>query len=212
MKPKDLIRQTLTKKIDPVLSDSGFTFSRSSLKFVRNQNEFKQEINTSLSRYNAEDSSAEFYFSFMVSSKIYSQWYFSEYQEKTTDKYIAGEMSWNLRGWKYPKPDVAHQENIEKDMRELLDDTLSVGLPFLEKYSDWENAAVRFIELNRFHEKACDFYLIAGKKEKAHRALGKALECWKKFPKRTFFVGEKEAIRLRFAKHFGEQINLEDYN
>lgn len=204
--------QTLAEKIAPILSELGFTFSKSSLKFVRNQNEFKQEINTSLRRYNAKDSSAEFYFSFSVSSKNYSKRYLLEYSEKPVNNSVAGEMYWNLRGWKYPRADAAHQENVEKDMRELLDDTLSVGLPFLEKYSDWENAAVRFIELNWFHEKACEFLLIAGKKEKAHWALKKALECWKKYPKRTFFVGEKEAIKLRFAKHFGEQISLESYN
>jgi hypothetical protein len=212
MKPKDLIRQTLAEKIKPVLSDLGFAFSKSSLKFVRSRNEFKQEINTHLNRYNAEAISAEFYFSFSVSSKKYSKWCLSEYGEKQANGYLAGEMYWNLRGWKHPRPDIAHQENVEKDMREFLDDTLSVGLPFLDRYSDWENAAARFIELNRFHEKACDFFLIVENKEKAYWSLVKALERWKKFPKRSFFVGEKEAIKLRFAKHFGEQINLEDYN
>jgi hypothetical protein len=212
MKPKDLIKQALIDKIEPVLSDLGFTFFKSSLKFVRSQNEFKQEINTHLNRYNAEDISAEFYFSFSVSSKKYSKWHLLEYGEKPVNDSVASEMYWNLRDWKYPRPNVAPQGNLEKDMRELLDDTLSVGLPFIEKYSDWKNAAVRFIELNHFHEKACDFYLIAGNKEKAYWALTKALECWKIFPKRTFFVGEKEAIKLRFAKHFGEQVNLENYN
>jgi hypothetical protein len=212
MKPKDLVRQTLAERIEPILSEFDFTFSKSSLKFVRNKGDFKQEINTHLNRYNAEDVSAEFYFSFAVYSKKYAKWHLLEYGEKIVNECVASEMYWNLRGWKHPRTDVAHIENLEKDMGELLEDTLSVGLPFLEKFSDWENAANRFVELRQFHEKACDFYLIAGNKEKAHWTLTEALKCWEKYPKRTFFVGEKEAIKLRFSKHFGERINLEDYN
>ncbi len=212
MKPKDLIRQTLAEKIEPVLSEFDFTFFKSSLKFVRKYGDFRQEINTHLDRHNREDFSVEFYFSFTVGSNIYSKWHLSEYGKKVNNDCLASEMYWNLRGWKYTKPDVAHIKNLEKEMRELLEDTLSVGLPFLEKYSDWENAANRFVKQKWLHEKACDFYLIVGNKEKAYWVLTEALKCWNQYPKRTFFGGEKEAIKLRFSKHFGEQINLENFN
>lgn len=197
MKPKDLIQKLLIEKIEMTLSNLGFVFSKSTLKFTRMKEEFKQEINTHLNRYNMQDISAEFYFSFSVSSKIYSKWYLSEYSEKPVNNSVAGEMYWNLRDWKHPRPNVAHRENVEREMGELLNDTLSIGLPFLEKYSDWENSALRLIEQNSSHYKACDFYLIAGNKEKAFWALEKALECWKKFPKRSFLLEKKK--QLSFA-------------
>lgn len=87
----------------------------------------------------------------------------------------------------------------------LLEDTLDLGLPFLEKYSNWENAAARLIEERWFHAKACDFCIIAGNLEKAHWCLERALEDWKRQPNRSFYLGEKEDIRLRYEKFFNEK-------
>lgn len=208
MKPKDLIRRTLQEKVEPALAELGFVFSQSSVGFKRICGDFKHEINTHLNRYNEEDIFAEFYFSFAVSSKNYSKWHLSEYGEKNANSCLASEMCWNLLDWKCPKLDLTKQENLPKVTKELLVDTLTIGLPFLEKYSNWEKAALRYVEKNTSHARACDFYLIAGNKEKAYWALKKALETWEKYPQRTFFIGEKEDIANRFFKYFGEQIEL----
>jgi hypothetical protein len=208
MKPRELITHSLQQIIEPILSDRGFAFSASSLKFSKVFGDFKQEIHTHLNRHNMEGISAEFWFSFAVSSSKYSKWHKAEYGDKPTNNYLASEMYWNIKGWKYPKPDLAISQNIEKDMAEILEDTLLTGLPFLEKYSNWANAAIRFTEENWFHDKACDFFLISGDKEKAYWCLQKAIECWKKFPKKSFFVGEKEGVLLRFEKHFGESVDV----
>lgn len=86
----------------------------------------------------------------------------------------------------------------------LLEDTLDFGLPFLDKYSDWENAAVRLVGARWFHAKACDFCIIVGNRKKAHWCLEKALEAWRLNPNRSFYRGEKEEIKFRFERFFSE--------
>lgn len=204
MKPKEAIREALREYVVPRLARLDFSFSDWSLDFKRKNGQFVQKINTHLERWNAEDVCAEFYFSFSVNSNFYVRWHQKEYGTRSANDFLASEMYWNLSGWKNPRPNVASKENAEREMLLLLKDTLELGLPFLERHSSWENAAVRFVENRWFHDKACDFYLIAGNPEMAHWCLEQALEDWKKQPNRSFFVGEKEGIKLRFQKYFGE--------
>ena len=209
MKPKDRIRNSLKEFVEPRLVRLGFAFRESSLTFVRKNGVFIQKIDSHLNRYNYEDFSARFYFSFSVRSNYYVKWHQKEFGEKPTNNSVAGEMYWNLKGWQHAEPDVALEENVEREMLQLLDDTLSVGLPFLEQHSDWENAAIRLVNARWFHAKACDFFKIAGDVEKAHWCLEKAIDDWDKQPNRSFFVGEKEEVKLRFEKFFGENPSIE---
>ncbi len=208
MKPRELIKECLKKEIEPALSELDFKFSKSGLKFQRKNVEFLQVITTHLNRYNRENLSAEFYFSFSVTSPKYSQWYLLEYNRKPSNNALAGEMYWNLEGWKHPRPDIASEKNRKKKMQLLLEDILSIGLPFLEKYSDWENAADLLLEKNWLHDKACDFYLIAGKRSKAQKALNKGLKYWEKQFHSNSFNCDVNEITLRLRKHFDENTKI----
>lgn len=204
MKPRDAIREALTKFVTPRLARLGFSFSSSSLGFKRIQGDFTQRIYSHLDRWNAEDISASFYFSFAIHSRKYVKWHLNEYGVKPVNDFVASEMYWNLHGWKHARPNAAHPERNEIEMLNLLEDTLDVGIPFLEKYSDWDAAARLLVSKRWFHAKASDFCLIAGNREAAHWCLREALTVWRQQPNRSFFVGEREDVYLRLAKHFQE--------
>ena len=207
MKPKDLIKKSLQEKIEPILLELGFIFSKSILKFSRKWNDFTHEINVSSSKWNAEDFIVQFHTSFGVSSKKYVQWYLDEYGEKPTNDSIASEVDWNLEGWDYPtynsqfksKFDITEETDRERVLEILLFNIINVGIPYLEKYSDWKVAAEKFVEENWFHSKACDFYLIDGNRAKAYESLkiGQKLS-------NNSFPNKPKAIKLRLKKHFDE--------
>src|SRR5690554_3152231 len=211
MKPKELIILNIEEFLLEPLTEKGFKFSKSSLTFKRVQNEFIQTIDFQLNRYNQEDICAEFWCSSLgVSSKFYTSWYKTQYGEEPVNNSLGGAADWNIKNWKFPVID-GRQENhyqiINPDhrfavMSLLKNNILELGLPFLENLSNWENAALKLIENDWFHSKACDFYLIANNKEKALWALKEGIECWQRKPKASF-PEEKEEIKLRLEKYFG---------
>ena len=207
MKPKELIIKSLQEKVSPVLSELGFIFSKSGLRFSRKWDDFTHWIQFSSNRYNEEDICVEFHTSFAVSSKFYAQWHLTEYGEKPVSDSVAGEMDWNLKGWTYPiyktafkaKFDIVKVDDRKKVLDILLSNIIHIGIPYLEKHSDWKVAADGLTEKNWLHSKACDFYLIAEDKAKAYESLktGQKLS-------NNFFSEEPEKIRVRLRKHFNE--------
>lgn len=86
-------------------------------------------------------------------------------------------------------------------MQNLKENIIQLGVPFLNKYSDWEDAAYRLVEKEIYHDKACDLFLIATNNEKAYWALQEGLECLEHKPLSSFT--NKEQVLLRLKKHFG---------
>jgi hypothetical protein len=131
----------------------------------------------------------------------------NEYGEKPVNDSIAGEADWNLKGWTYPKYktffrnrfDLTEEKDRERVLDVLLSNIINIGIPFLEKHSDWRVAAERLIGQNLLHSRACDFYLIAGDKTKAYECL----KIGQKLPN-DWLPDEPEAIKLRLKKHFNE--------
>jgi hypothetical protein len=207
MKPKELIKESLQETIAPELVKFNFTFSGSALKFSRKWSDFTHTINVISNRWNAEDVIVEFDTRFGISSKKFVKWYLQEYGEKPLNDGVAGEADWNLNGWTYPQYktffrnrfDLAEEKDRKRVLDILLSNIINIGIPFLEKHSDWEIEAKRLIEQRLLHSRACDFYLIAGDKAKAYQCLkdGQKLS-WNQLP------DEPEAIKLRLKKHFNE--------
>ncbi|WP_149205947.1 DUF4304 domain-containing protein [Flavobacterium johnsoniae] len=210
MKPKDLITLSIEKTLLEPLTQIGFTFSKSTLTFKRKVNEFIQTIHFQSNRYNQENVSVEFWPSFGVSSKKYSQWHENEFGESPLNDSVGGAMGWNINDWKLPMSNgksqlhfqIVNEKQRENVLTLLKNNILNIGIPFLDNLSNWESAAYKIVEADWFHHKACDFFLIAGNKEKALWALEEGIDCWERKPKASL-PQNKEKIHIRLSKYFG---------
>jgi Domain of unknown function (DUF4304) len=209
MKPRELITTNIERTLLEPLTHIGFTFSKSTLTFKRKVNDFVQTINFQLNKYNEENVCAEFWTSFGVSSKIYSKWHKNEFGEDPINESLGGAVDWNIKGWEFPIIDnkrELHFQIIDEKEREnvltvLKNNFLNIGVPYLERLSNWENSAYEIVESEWFHFKACDFFLIAGNRDKALWALEQGLDCWKRKPKASF-PDHKDKIEIRMKKYF----------
>mgnify|MGYP003574876961 CR=1 FL=1 len=209
MNPKDLITTSIEKTLLEPLTQTGFTFSKSTLTFKRKVDEFVQTIHFQPNRHNQENVSAEFWIFFGVSSKKYLKWHLNEFGENAINDNLGGAMDWNIRDWEFPVIngkkeshfEIINEKERENVLQKLKNNVLNIGVPFLDNLSNWENAAYKLIEEKWFHYKACDFFLIAGNKEKALRVLHQGIDYWDKNPKASF-PDDKEKIQIRLDKFF----------
>lgn len=211
MKPRELITTNIEMTLLEPLAQMGFTFSKSLLTFKRKINGFVQTIYFQLNRYNEADVCAEFWTSFGVSSKIYSKWHKDEFGEEPINDSLVGVMDWNINGWEFPiidKKRELHFQIIDENEREkvltvLKQNFLNIGIPYLDKLSNWENAAYALVENECSHYKACDFFLIAGNRDQALWALEQGLDYWERRPKASF-PEDSDKIKIRMKKYFGK--------
>jgi hypothetical protein len=209
MKPRELITTNIENTLLEPLTRIGFTFSKSSLSFKRKVNDFVQTINFQLNKHNEENVCTEFWASFGVSSKIYSKWHKNEFGEDPINESLGGAEDWNIKGWEFPiidnKRELHFQIVDEKERGNVLtvlkNNFLNIGVPYLERLSNWENSAYEIVESEWFHFKACDFFLIAGNRDKALWALEQGLDCWERKPKASF-PEHKDKIEIRMKKYF----------
>lgn len=211
MKTRELIITNIESTLLEPLAQIGFTFSKSTLTFKREVNDFVQVINFHLNRYNEENVCVEFWTSFGVSSKAYSKWYKNEFGENPANESVGGDIDWNIRDWEFPIIDnkrEPHFQIVDEKEREnvlaiLKNDVLKIGIPYLNRLSNWEAAAYELLEKEWFHFKACDFFLIAGNQDKALWALEQGLDYWERKPKASFSE-HKDKIEIRMKKYFGQ--------
>lgn len=211
MKPRELITTNIEMTLLEPLIQIGFAFSKSTLTFRRKTNGFVQTINFQLNRYNQEHVCAEFWTSFSVSSKLYLKWHKDEFGVEPIDNSLGGAMDWNIKDWEFPIIDnkrELHFQIIDENERDnvltvLKKNFLNVGIPYLDRLSDWENLANEIVESECFHYKACDFFLIAGNRDKALWALEQGLYCWERKPKASF-PEDRDKIKVRMKKYFGK--------
>jgi len=64
----------------------------------------------------------------------------------------------------------------------LKNNILNIGIPLLNHFSSWGNAAIDFISKNNEYHKASDFFQLAGNPEKSIWALKQGLHYWKRHP------------------------------
>lgn len=211
MKPRELITTNIEMILLEPLSQMGFKFSKSTLTFKRKINGFLQSIYFQLNRHNDAYVCAEFWTSFGVSSTRYSNWHQEEFGAEPIDDSLGGAMDWNIKGWEFPIIDnkrELHFQIIDVNKREkvlsvLKQNFLNIGIPYLDKLSNWENAAYALVENECSHYKACDFFLIAGNRDQALWALDQGLDCWERKPKASF-PEDRDKIKIRMKKYFGK--------
>lgn len=204
MKPKELIVANIEAFLLQPLTAAGFRFSPSQLTFKRTRNEFVQSIHFQSSRYNEEHFCVQFWSHCQVSSRAYATWHQARYGREPVNNIVDGVADWNISNWQFPvidgKQDKEHQlvdpTHRTTVMACLRDNLLALAIPWLEHRSNWENAALALVETQSSHARACDFYLMAGKQEKALWALNEGMAYWERNPNASY-PQEKEEIALR---------------
>lgn len=209
MKPKALIIAHIEAFLLEPLSAAGFKFSPSQLAFKRTRNEFVQAIHFQANRHNEEHVCVAFWSHYQVSSRSYTSWHKARYAHEPANNIVGDVADWNIRNWQFPvidgKEDKEHQlvdpSHRTTVMACLRDNLLELAIPWLDQRSNWENAALALVEAQGSHARACDFYLMAGKQEKALWALHEGIAYWERNPKASY-PQEKEEIALRMEHYF----------
>lgn len=209
MKPKALIIANIEEFLLEPLTAAGFKFSPSQLTFKRTQNEFIQTIHFQANRYNEEHVCVADWSHYQVASRYYASWHTARYSREPVNHIVGGVADWNIPNWQFPvidgKQDKEHQlvdpSHRATVMACLRDNLLALAIPWLDHRSNWENAALALVEAQDSHARACDFYLMAGKQEKALWALNEGIAYWERNPQASD-PQEKEEIALRMDKYF----------
>lgn len=174
MKPKELLSFYIEKHLVEELQHLGFRYSRSVPKFSRKVGDFECTFSFSLSKWNEEDL-CEFWTMWDVSAKEYAKWYEKQWEHKPTNHTVVGAAEWNIPGWTRDGSNHFTLTNSKKDeaeFQEFCRNVKQIAIPYYERIHNWHDAAERASkELIVCYDKVCDFYLLAGEKEKAKEIL-----------------------------------------
>jgi len=177
LKPGDRIRKLIEEFVQPGLMPLGFKLLTSELTFKRKIGNFTQEIYFAKNQRNFGNTIVCFWTILSVKSNYYVKWHEKTYGLKPMNEFVESWYdnhikNWNSEYWNSGQYDLTEFDNV-KLMNDLTKNILTIGIPLLDKVSDWENAADDLMERQRFGfiSKIFDFYILAGKKKKAIESL-----------------------------------------
>jgi hypothetical protein len=207
LKPGDRIRKLIEEFVKPELTQLGFKLLKSELTFKRKIGNFTQEIYFAKNQRNFGNTIVSFWTILSVKSNYYVKWHEKEYGIKPMNEFVQSWYdnhikSWNSNYWNSGKYDLTEFDNI-KLMKDLKKNILTIGIPLLDKVSNWENAGDNLMENERFGfvSKIFDFYILAGKKEKAIESLKKIEEYFKSVNDFPQEISEEIERRKDYLQH-----------
>lgn len=173
LKPGDRIRRLIEEFVAPEISKIGFKLLKSELTFKRKVGDFTQEIYFAKNRRNFGSIVVSFWTILSVKSNFYTKWHEKTYGFKPMNNFVGSSYDshlnkWNADYWDGYQYDLTKFDTIEL-MNDLTKNILTVGIPYLNKISDWESAADYFFneEIWMHAAKIFDFYIIANQPNKA---------------------------------------------
>jgi len=177
LRPGERIRKLIEEFVEPELSLLGFKLLKSELTFKRKIGDFTQEIYFAKNQRNFGNTVVCFWTILSVKSNYYVKWHEKTYGFKPMNEFVESWYdnhikTWSSDYWNGGQYDLTEFDNI-KLMSDLTKNILTIGIPLLDKISDWESAADNLMERQRFGfiSKIFDFYILAEKKEKAIESL-----------------------------------------
>ena len=179
MTPKEILQAAFETVISPHLQERGFSYVRSPFGYQRKVGAFTQHISVTLSHRNTQQS-ITFWSAFNVASAEYNKWRKQHGLEKFNG-YLGGCMDWNIPGWREPGDfrssfDFSKPEERDSVLSDWLRRCLSSGIPYHDSLSTWEGLANDLLRWNWHWGRAADFFMIAGRSEKAVAALQAGIE------------------------------------
>lgn len=174
MTPKETLQAAFEAVISSHLQERGFSYLRSQFAYQRKVGLFTQHISVTLSHQNTQQS-ITFWSAFNLTSPEYNKWRKQQGLEKFHG-YLGGCTDWNIPGWREPGDfrtsfDFSEPDQRESVLTDWLRRCLSSGIPYLDSLSTWEGLANDLLRWGWHWGRAADFFLIAGRSEKAVAAL-----------------------------------------
>lgn len=177
LKPGERIRKLIEEFVQPKLTPLGFKLLKSELTFKRKVGDFTQEIYFAKNQRNFGNTIVCFWTILSVKSNYYVKWHEKTYGFKAMNEFVESWYdnhikTWNTDYWNGGQYDLTEFDNV-KLMNDLTKNILTIGIPLLDKVSEWESAADNLMERQRFGfiSKIFDFYILAGKEEKAIESI-----------------------------------------
>jgi Domain of unknown function (DUF4304) len=202
MKPRDLLKKYLLSDVVPAVESLGFKYSASQLHFARKNQNTRQVFSFSLSKWNSENR-CTFWTMWRVTSTSYANWHKEQWGEFPVNNALGGDLDCNISNWERGKDHYFHLYNNEADKNEierLIKNILQVGVPFLESVSTWEGAAEHFLAHKFMYHRVADFFIIAGKPERAKDVLLEGIKQYEDLGRIDNF-GDLPMIKARLAKY-----------
>ena len=174
MTPKEIVRAAFEADVSPLLQERGFSYNPSQFAFKRTREAFTQIISITLSHNNSSED-IKFWSALNVTSPRYNAWR-KQHEMAKFEGYLGGCMDWNIPGWRPAEVqgtsfDFSEPNRRAGVMRDWLSRCLSVGLPYLESLSTWEGLADDLIRWRWHWGRAADYFVIAGRGDRAVSAL-----------------------------------------
>lgn len=171
--PCDRIRKLIEEFVEPELAKLGFKLLKSELTFKRKVGEFTQEIYFAKNQRNSGNTVVSFWTILSVKSNFYVKWHEKTYGFKPMNEFVDSWYdnhikTWNTEYWNGGQYDLTTFDNV-KLMTDLTKNILNIGIPILNKISDWESAADYLFKEERWMHaaKIFDFYIISNQRNKA---------------------------------------------
>jgi hypothetical protein len=206
VKPRDLLLLRLREHVVEPLAAHGFHFAASKLHFSRSVGHAKHRIDICSNRYNREDD-VEFWTMWSVTSTEYAKWYAATWGDPTSHELLADSADWNLPGWaRGPAAPRFHLRNTAADASEMTafrESVLGAGRTWLERMSTWEGAAEGRRASRHSFDRAVDFLMIAGHRERAREVLLEGLETFA-LNSGSDYLNEVPRLQARLARYFPE--------
>jgi hypothetical protein len=174
--PGDRIKKLFEEKIEPLLTERGFKFIKSKNLFKRKAVQLTQEIYIAKSKWNRADEVCSFWLIFSVLADNYNQWHKQNYGTMPLNNVVTSFYHNHMKNWKtrykLDQYDLSKQDN-NKVFEEIKENIEKLILPLFDKFSDYEKSADTLMKNREYWwaAKIYDYYLIAGKVDKAKQVL-----------------------------------------
>ena len=199
--PGERIEKLFEQKVEPFLSQYEFKFVKSQRLFKRKIGPLTHEIYIAKSKWNHADEVCAFWLIFSVMGCNYSKWHKQNYGTPPLNECVTSFYHNHLKNWdtkyKLDKYDLSKQDN-ETVFNEIIENLEKFVLPHFDKFSDYEKSADTLMQNKEYWDaaKIYDYYLIAGKQDKAKQALLAGKEYYSKLadPQRELFEAFKQRL------------------
>jgi hypothetical protein len=205
MKPREMLLGRVEETVAPAMRHLGFAFSRSRLLLSRRFGYAHQEVVFSLNRWNSEND-CSFWTMWSARAPAYRTWHNEMFGHDPPNDTLGGGADWNIPGWsRGPSAHATLTGHLSHDaevVERLLRDIQSAGIPYIDQVSTWEGAAERLLDGHWGWDRAADFLMIAGKKERARLVLEEGIRRHAGASNDQF--AELPGLQLRWARFFGD--------